>query len=231
MKKHHIGQTVAFVNAGRAENSKDGVKILEAWVKDGNLLGNHTWSHPDLNNILLKVYIDEIARNDAYLKHYGSNFLKFFRYPFLHEGNTQEKRDSVRTYLAQNEYIIAQVTLDFSDWVWNAAFTRCLNSKNYDEVKWLHESFASEAVENLKASRILSEFLFDRQIKHIALIHPFALSVELLDIVITSWEKKWCQVYYLNRSSQGSSISNQSKYRSGFSLHLSKSNPSYERSH
>ena len=36
--------------------------------------------------------------------------------PFLHEGETLEKREAVRRYLAEHRYAIAEVTIDAHDW-------------------------------------------------------------------------------------------------------------------
>ena len=209
LKKHQIEGAVAFVNASRVEQSAEGRYILASWIKGGHFLGNHTWSHLDLNKTSFADFIADIVKNHIFLKDYGQNFLPYFRFPFLHEGNTQEKRDSVRDHLFSNYYRIAQVTVDFSDWVWNQPFIRCLGTKDEAELAWLRESFVSESIENLKVAQLLSKYLFNRQIKHIALIHPYAMSVEQLDLVLTSWKARGVKfismeeatrdpVYYIN---------------------------------
>ncbi len=43
----------------------------------------------------------------------GSRDWHWFRYPFVHQGDTIEKRRAVRTYLREHGYKIAEVTLDF----------------------------------------------------------------------------------------------------------------------
>jgi len=45
---------------------------------------------------------------------------KFFRFPFLHEGDSYEKRNAVRQYLHERKYQLAPVTIDSNDWAWTA---------------------------------------------------------------------------------------------------------------
>ena len=40
----------------------------------------------------------------------------WFRYPYLHEGDTLEKRHAVIKYLQEYNYKVAEVTLDFEDY-------------------------------------------------------------------------------------------------------------------
>ncbi len=117
LKKHHISGVVAFVNAARME-SEEGKEIINLWIKEGHFLGNHTWDHADLNKVSKEQFVAMIQKNSEELEKYNSSFLRLFRFPFLHEGNTQEKRDFIREYLIHTSYQIAQVTVDHNDWQW-----------------------------------------------------------------------------------------------------------------
>ncbi|MCX6125088.1 MAG: polysaccharide deacetylase family protein [Proteobacteria bacterium] len=201
LAKHKIEGVFAFANAAKATN-RENRKILDLWVKSGHALGNHTWSHPDLNTIPIDEYLIEIDRNDTFLASYRERYIKFFRYPFLHEGNTQEKRTAVRSYLVREGYRIAQVTIDGNDWAWYAPFARCIVRGNHEKIRWLRESYGSEARENFRAARLLSNFLFKRQIKHIALFHPNVMTVEQLDSVLTQWKADGAQFISLHDASR-----------------------------
>ena len=61
----------------------------------------------------------------------GSNDYKYFRFPFLAEGETQEKRDGVREFLFHNGYKIAPVTLDFFDYDWGVSIFRTPKAAEY----------------------------------------------------------------------------------------------------
>lgn len=187
LAKHQIKGVFAFVNAAKASNPGD-KEILDVWVKSGHMLGNHTWNHADLNLVSVRDYTAEIDKNDKFLSLYGDQFIKFFRYPFLHEGQTSEKRLEIRNHLFNSGYRIAQVTVDGGDWQWYGPYARCLAQSNQEKIRWLRESYDSEARENFKAARLMSDFLFKRQIKHIALFHPNAMTAGQLDNVISQWK-------------------------------------------
>ena len=92
------------------------------WHQAGLGLGNHTFSHPNLNRVTASEYIADIERNEAVLAEVaGPRWERIFRYPYLHEGDTLQKRDAVRRWLTARGYQIAQVTVYFDDWAWNDA--------------------------------------------------------------------------------------------------------------
>jgi peptidoglycan/xylan/chitin deacetylase (PgdA/CDA1 family) len=186
LAKHKIKGVYAFVNAGRIKLPSD-KKILDAWVTHGHMLGNHTWLHRDLNESTPQEYVSEINRNDDFLSAYGVSFKRFFRYPFLHEGNNGERRGAVRNHLFNSGYKIAQVTIDHNDWEWYRPFSRCHKRNQLEAIKSLRQWYDSEALQNLKAAEILSKYLFGRSIHHIALMHPNVMTVEQLDSTLTNW--------------------------------------------
>ncbi len=53
----------------------------------------------------------------------------WFRYPYLREGETLEKRHAVATLLKDRGYRVAQVTLNFDDYAYNDPYTRCMGEE------------------------------------------------------------------------------------------------------
>ena len=118
-KKHHIENVYGLKNGKKVKETKNGFAIIREWLDAGHSLGNHTYSHIDLVNESSNDYIADIQKNEALLKKLSLNDYHYFRYPFVSEGNTQEKRDHVRKYLFNNGYKIAPVTVDFFEYEWN----------------------------------------------------------------------------------------------------------------
>ena len=50
---------------------------------------------------------------------------RWFRYPFLAEGDQPEKRTAIRVFLADRGYRVAAVTMSFSDYAYNEPYARC----------------------------------------------------------------------------------------------------------
>jgi peptidoglycan/xylan/chitin deacetylase (PgdA/CDA1 family) len=117
-----------FVHPGRTElSARDLRRILDLWMDAGAELGNHTWSHADLNRTAVADYEREILKADAVLRpvvEERGKKLEFFRYPMLHAGPTAEVKQSIAEFLAVHHYRNAPVTLDNSDYMFAALYTR-----------------------------------------------------------------------------------------------------------
>ena len=124
---HRLPAVYGFVNGKNVDDDATTEVILRRWLASGNALGNHSWSHPSLNEIALDDYLADVRRGERILtKLAPPESWKIFRYPFLQEGNTPEKRDGVPTFLAAEGYAIAEVTIDAVDWAYNPPFARCI---------------------------------------------------------------------------------------------------------
>lgn len=91
--------------------------LLEEFRNAGFALGNHTYSHANLNHMSADKYIAEIARADKILAPVMTE-PKYFRYPYLAEGRGETKQ-AVQNYLTANQYVIAPVTIDSKDYQFN----------------------------------------------------------------------------------------------------------------
>jgi peptidoglycan/xylan/chitin deacetylase (PgdA/CDA1 family) len=188
LKKHRIPPSYGFINAGKLERNPDGALALKIWVEGGNPLANHTYNHLDLITNSVEDYQREILRNEGALellmppdgKVGKRHDWRWFRYPFLHEGDTLEKRRAVRAFLAGNGYQIAQTTLDFGDYFWNSANTRCMVKKDEESIRWLRESYVSSAREEIRFQVELSRQVFGRDINHVLLLHLGSFSSHIL---------------------------------------------------
>lgn len=191
LKKHKVPGVYAFVVKGRADGSEDSLKAIKVWQEAGYILGNHTWDHPSLNKNPADLFIKAIDLNDEYLKSVsGKDDWKYFRYPYLHEGDTLEKRNAVRKHLKEKGYKIAQVTIDFNDWAWNNPYARCLEKNDKKSIEWLKESYLKNATDNMLHSEEVTKKVFKKQIPHILLMHVGALDIQVLDQMLTDYEKQ-----------------------------------------
>jgi peptidoglycan/xylan/chitin deacetylase (PgdA/CDA1 family) len=174
-----------FVNAKNIGGDQEKADVLATWANSGFPLGNHTFSHIDLNTVSAEAFEEEIAMNEAPLRSFlGTGDWHWFRYPYLHEGDTLEKRSAVRKYLSDHGYKIAQVTLDFGDYAWNNPYARCVGKQDTPAIEWLKSSYLSTASSDIALDRKLSVMLFGRDIKHVLLLHIGALdSIMLPDLL------------------------------------------------
>lgn len=104
-----------FVIAGAIETGQ--MAFLEAFRNAGFTIGNHTYSHYNLNQMSAEKYIADLDRADKILAPLMTE-PKYFRYPYLAEGNKTTK-PKVLDYLKEHHYIIAPVTIDSKDFEFN----------------------------------------------------------------------------------------------------------------
>lgn len=191
LKNNDIPEVYGFVNGKRLEEGSDLIDVLKLWRKNGFPLGNHTFSHPSLTKSNTEDFEKDIDANEKLLVSLsnGTNW-RYFRYPFLQEGNTLEKRNAIRQYLTKKGYVTAQVTIDFEDWSWNEPYARCLAKADGDSISWLKKTYLKNAVDVLERAKTLSRFLYKRQIKHILLLHIGAFDAEMLEQLIQSYRER-----------------------------------------
>jgi peptidoglycan/xylan/chitin deacetylase (PgdA/CDA1 family) len=191
LKHYHVPPVYGFVNARRFEGDQDGAQALKHWVAAGEHVGNHTYSHPDLNKVTSELFMADVYQNEPVLELLGNgDDWHWFRYPFLREGDTLEKRRSVRAALTQRGYRIAEVTLDYEDYLWNSPYARCVATHDAQSLRWLHSSYLAFASEYIDADRQMAHLTLGRDPSHVLLLHLGAFSDTILPDLLTLLRQK-----------------------------------------
>jgi peptidoglycan/xylan/chitin deacetylase (PgdA/CDA1 family) len=191
LREHKTPQVFGFVNSKRLENDQDGADALKLWVGAGERVGNHTYSHFDLNQSSPEIFERDISQNEPVLELLSAKTgWRWFRYPFLREGDTLEKRRAIRTYLSANGYKIAQVTLDYEDYLWNSPYARCQAKHDARSIEWLTTSYMSFASDYIDGNRELAKLVFGHDINHVLLLHLGAFSSTILPQLLDLLQQK-----------------------------------------
>lgn len=191
LREQHIPATFGFINALKVEKSPDDLAVLRAWRAAGQPLGSHSYSHPSLNELTAAQFEADIANNEPLLSSLmkGQNW-HWFRYPFLWEGDTLEKRRAVRSYLLQHHYQVAQVSIDFEDYLWNEPYARCANKSDETSMAFLRASYLATADQYITVYRDLTHTLYDRDISYVLLLHIGAFDAKMLPDLIALFRKR-----------------------------------------
>ena len=187
LKDAHAPKVYGFINARKLEEHPEDLEVLKLWRRAGFPLGNHTYAHLSLNASSADDFDQNVARDEPTLKSLmGHQNWHWFRYPYLWEGDTLEKRHAVRQYLKDHKYHIAQVTLDFEDYLWNGPYARCVEKNDAASIEWLKSSYMSTAAEYIALDQSMSKLVFGRDIKHVLLLHIGSFETVMLAQLLDS---------------------------------------------
>lgn len=185
MKEQQIPAT-GFIIAKEVHN--DNWEMLQKFRESGFGLGNHTFSHANLNTLKTKEYIKEIKDADKILAPVMTK-PKYFRYPYLAMG-TGDKRNEILCYLAKKNYQIAPITIDSKDFVFNQRLLSVpeLNRRNYlSEMKSFYLDFIWQ--QTVKAEQH-TEYHHNPDQAQILLIHANLLNAYVLPDIINLYREK-----------------------------------------
>jgi peptidoglycan/xylan/chitin deacetylase (PgdA/CDA1 family) len=114
---------VGFVNEKKLYKSgevDERIKALQMWLDYGFELGNHTFSHPSLNQVPLKAWEDDVIQGESVTRMLLAEHkmkLRYFRHPYLDTGRDLQTRREAEEFLVERGYRIAPITLDGWDWM------------------------------------------------------------------------------------------------------------------
>jgi len=207
--------TYGFVNAAHLEGQPEHAAVLDAWRAAGNPLGNHTWSHINLDERPLDEVEQDTLRDEPVLEKLmkGADWHRF-RYPYLAEGSTPEKESAFRDFLRQHGYKVAAVTMSFGDYLWNGPYARCRTKDDVAEVKKLEDSYLKAADESISYYRSMSHTLFGRDIAYVLLMHIGAFDAEMLPRLLELYRSKGFEFVSLSEAERDAF------YRSSIDLSL-----------
>lgn len=191
MKDAHMPPAYGFVNGIRTEEEPLSTPVLKEWRDGGLPLGNHTWSHMNLNERSAADWEADLLKNEPILKEYKGNAdWRWIRFPYLAEGDTAEKRDAVRKFLGEHGYKIAGVTMSFGDYMYNEPYARCVAKKDTAAIAELEKSYLDAAEADLSFRRAMAKALFGHDIPYVLLMHVGALDAKLLPRLLQMYREK-----------------------------------------
>jgi peptidoglycan-N-acetylglucosamine deacetylase len=191
LNRERLPPVYGLVNGGRGTEDPNSLSVLQAWRMAGQPLGNHTWAHLDLNKETAEEFETEVSRNEPLLESLmGTKDWHWLRYPFLHEGDTVEKRRAVRTWLFAHGYQIAEVSMDFEDYLWNEPYARCVAKHDEASIAKLHDSYLAVANQYYGVFRELSQLVYGRDVKYVLLMHVGAFDARMLPELLKLYRAK-----------------------------------------
>ena len=183
LKKYQI-KAILF-SSGANKTTEKGRYVLSSWNNAGHLIANHTFTHANFNskNTSLASFEIELIKNDSIISNY-SNYYKYFRFPYLKEGNTKEKVDGFRAFMKQKGYKNGYVTIDASDWYIAGRLVTRLKQNPKADISGFREYYKNHLYDRATFYDSLAYQLSGRKINHVILLHHNLAAALFLDDLI-----------------------------------------------
>jgi peptidoglycan/xylan/chitin deacetylase (PgdA/CDA1 family) len=196
LKAHHA-PAVAFVNEQKLYDAAghlvpERVSVLKMWADGGVILGNHTYSHIDLDKVTLEQYQNDIIKGERTWPRLmrGHSTEKWFRQPFTHTGSTQAIKDGLDKFLSRRGYRVAPFTIENSDWMFSAVYAQAVFAGDDAQAKKVRDAYLSYSDTMFDWFEGLAKDTFGHTIPQVLLIHSNELHTEALDALLTTLEKR-----------------------------------------
>jgi peptidoglycan/xylan/chitin deacetylase (PgdA/CDA1 family) len=190
---------IGFVNEGRqAELGVDGLsQILDLWLDSGADLGNHSYSHLNINNVPLDEYTADIVRGEPILRAAlaaHSRTLRYYRHPFLFTGPTPEIKKGMQDFLDRHGYRVAPVTLDDADYQFAALYTR---PEYRERVRAAYVPYMESIAAFFEARSIE---VVGREFPQVLLLHANQLNADLMPDLLAMFRRRGYTFVSLDRA-------------------------------
>jgi peptidoglycan/xylan/chitin deacetylase (PgdA/CDA1 family) len=204
--RHHIPVTGFVVEQYAEQIGIDtGKEILQNWVDQGFDLGNHTYSHPDVNGLSVDQIETEILRGETTIRpllQAVSRRPQFFRFPYNHTGDTVEKHDAIAAFLREHGYRLAPCTIDNSDYVFNRAYVLALARKDKQTAAKLRAEYVSYSAVEIDWYTKLDMQVFGHEVPHVMLLHDNQLNADMIEAILALFEQRGYRFVSLSEAEQ-----------------------------
>lgn len=190
LKRHGNLKAALFV-AGRRVDGEEGRRLLGAWDAGGHIIANHSYSHPYYHStrVTFESLSEEVLRTEALIKDY-KHFRRLFRFPYLKEGNTAEKRDRMRAFLRERGYRMGYVTVDTSEWYVDQRMSARLKENPKAELDGYKNFYLAHMWERATFYDDLARRVLGRPVRHTLLVHDNLVSATFLPDLLRMFDEK-----------------------------------------
>ena len=162
----------------------DGVTILREWNRGLFELANHSYSHADSNELSLAEIEHEVVQGEQVsrpLAEAAGRSMRFFRFPYNHIGDTEEKRVGIERILARHGYRMAASTIDTSDYLFGKAYERALAQEDRAMRRRIEEAYLHYTRQQIQYYSDLNAKVLGYRPPEIIVLHLNSLNAAVAD--------------------------------------------------
>jgi peptidoglycan-N-acetylglucosamine deacetylase len=173
LARHRI-RAIGFVVWDNVRTDADRA-ILDAWLRAGHELGNHSATHPDFTRSTIEDYVADVEKGRAglagFLAAKGGAGPRWFRFPMLSEGDTSQKLDAMRAYLEKSGQRNAHVTIDDQDWSFEGDWVEARRAGDRARLEEVRADYLAALRLMVRHHEDNGDRLFERTTPQVLLLH------------------------------------------------------------
>jgi len=182
-------KSILFV--ARTDTDQKRNDLIREWGNQGHRIGNHTATHPNIDDVSLAAYEHEFQLCDIAIRDMPG-FTRRFRFPYLKEGNTIEKRDGFKAFLDVNDYKTGPVSVDASDWYYNQRLSARLKKNPLANRLPYRDAYLRHLYDRAQYYDSLSRTVLGRSVAHVLLLHHNLINALFLrDVIQMFRDRGW----------------------------------------
>jgi uncharacterized protein (TIGR02246 family) len=167
-------------------------RLLDAWLAAGHELGSHSDRHLNLTATDAATWVADVERGraalEAFLQARGRH-LRFFRFPFLREGDTGEKLDAARAWLSEQGLRNLTVTIDDQDWSFEERWVAATRAGDAAALASVSEDYLASLRLSVRHHEENGDTLVGRTLPQVLLLHANAVGAGNWDTLFAWLER------------------------------------------
>lgn len=188
--------------------------FLKRILAAGHQLGNHSFSHYDYNGVSFEQYSNDILKCDELLQKFNVT-KRYFRFPYLTEGNSKEKVESIYSFFNKNQITPVPVSIFCTDVNFSQAFERAYSKNDKKEMDRIANEYLTDFRKNSKYGIEFARTHTRRNPGHILLFHISLLSAYTIEGLINICKENNLEFVHIDEILKEEWYKKTSKYYGG----------------
>lgn len=158
--------------------------IARLWIDAGLEIGLGGYKHIKLSNTPADEYIANIEKNERVAKQVIGNMglpPRYFSYPFLNAGKTDEDRAKVESWLFSRGYTPVKYTVDNQEWMYSYAYDMARNDNDINTMSEIRQAYLAYMSKMFDHYEAYSQEMFGRDIPQTMVLTPSRLITDTAD--------------------------------------------------
>lgn len=184
---------IGFVVGGGADNlpKSEQRRLLQLWLDAGCELGNHTWTHADLDAMSVTDYEAQIMKTDQYLHELLDPVkVDFFRSPYLNDGKNRETKEELQSFLRSQSYKEAPVTIDMDEFYFAGAYDKAVNKGDLATASRIERTYLPYVDKAIRYFEGQSVRVFGRVCSQVILLHAHYLNAKMMPAILDLFRRR-----------------------------------------